>query len=368
MPTIEATTHRGRWYRPTLRPKRGWVGIDLGTRAIKLAQLTQHGTGWRLAARWTLSDSTCELLSRNEILGDRFKSRLSSLKSLRRIFTGRACATVLPMSLVDFRSFEVPRGSIDELTSMVAEELAADLNTEPAELAFGCWEAHGDNGLDPELTRMATLAIPKRLAAKLTTDLLSAGLECHVLNGLPWALARAVELANPAAADEAELALDLGYTSPLLVLVKDGRPVFSRVLRGVGLQSLMQPLQDELKISPEACQQLLVRFGVPVPGEAPSVASHRTFQVIANPLQHLVGEIERTMTYIHQQFRTLTPRRMWLFGGGATVKRLPEYVTHKLRFPCEPWSLDRDAKDAEDALYGVAAALSSLAWETDACI
>ena len=250
---------------------------------------------------------------------------------------------------------------------MLAAELAAELQTEPEDVSFGCWESESDSGPDSGLTRMCALSVPTQLTLCLTRDLLSTRLECQILDGIPCALTRAVELADERSAAEAVAAVDLSHTSPLVVLAAKGCPVFARTLRGCGLQTLLQPLQAELRLSAEECQQLLARYGLPVPGENASIASQTVQRLIANPLKSLVDEIERTLDYVGHQFREQKPRRLWLFGGGALIKNLPAHLSHKLRIPAAPWTLHPGHDDPEAPLYGIAAGLSLLAWEHSPC-
>ncbi len=367
MPQLAVNAIAGKLPKSNKACERGWVGIDIGTSAIKLAQVERVGTECHIAARWTVASESEKRLSRDENCDEILKSPLSAIKKLRQLFIARKCAAVLPMSLVDLRTFDIPSGNADEQRGMVAEMLAAEIGLEPNEFVFDFWENGAADGQKTQLTSIAALAVPKHLAASVANHLLSAGMECQTLNGMPWAVARAVELAEARTSEESSLAIDLGCSSPLLVLVDKGRPVFSRVLRCGGINLLMESLQKDLCISMDECQQLLSQFGLPVPGLTPSAVAQRTFQSIASPLHSLVTEIERTTDFLEQQYRSLKPTRVWLLGGGTQIKNLPEYLTHSLRIPTHNWALGNSKHDPVEAVYGIAAALSSLAWEARPC-
>lgn len=349
------------------RAKLGWIGVDIGSQAIKLVQLERTGTSLHIAARWTLVDPTAGILQREDLCAEGLQKRLCDMKKLRRLFVGQACAAVLPMSLVDFRTLEIPAGDATEQRRMVAEELAADLGQEPADLAFDFWPISRSPAAGEELTQVATLAVPLSVAAGVAKQLLQAGLECQTLDGVPCALARAVAMAETPLDDQVSLALDLGYRSPLLVLVKQGRPVFSRILRAGSLQSIMRPLIDQLQLSPAECNQLLSSYGVPAPHQPVSLVAQKTMPLIAAPLHQLVDEVTRTTDYMAQQFRGLQPRQLWLFGGGSQINHLDAYLGDKLQIPTSLWNLPGEPPDASAALYGQATGLSALAWEVAAC-
>jgi Tfp pilus assembly PilM family ATPase len=332
-----------------------------------MAQIEQVATGYRISARWTLESKVCSSNSCNEVGNNQIADSILRFKSLKRLFSGRECASVLSMSMVDFRLLEIPSSNEDEQRQMIGEELAADLGLEPNELAFDGWEVGSEGEANADLKKIATIAVSKKLAEQLNNALLSAGLECRALDGMPSALARAVQMTGLDEPDRAVIAIDLAYMTPLFVVVKDGRPLFSRTLRGVGLQSITQPLETNLRISTEECQQLLNCYGVAIKGQAPVVATQKNMAIIADPLYNLVTEINRTIQYVGTQFRSLKPQRLCLFGGGALIKNLPEYLSQQLKTPASPWTLDRERRDPTDALYGVAAGLSSLKWEPSLC-
>src|SRR5688572_20825929 len=136
MSVLNCTAGRNNRATATRRAKRGWIGIDVGTHAIKLAQLERYAAGIRIAGRWTLVDPNHALATAPTSDSTPLADQLSNIKTLKRLFSGSKCAAVLPTSLVEFRNFEVPAGSHAELQRMAGEELAVDLGVEPQELAF----------------------------------------------------------------------------------------------------------------------------------------------------------------------------------------------------------------------------------------
>ena len=186
---------------------------------------------YRLAARWSLTHASDVEAFGCESFSKAMPGQISNLKGLKQLFSGRSCEAVFPMALVEHRLFEIPRGSQGEQHRMAGEELAAELGVEPDELAFDCWDCSMGEKSDADVARMLVNSVPKSLAQKLGDSLLGIGLECQVLDGVPCGLAP-VELDNSHVAEDAVLAIDLSYTLPVVVLVKSGRPLFARPLRG----------------------------------------------------------------------------------------------------------------------------------------
>ena len=93
-------------------------------------------------------------------------------------------------------------------------------------------------------------------------------------------------------------------------------------------------------------------------------------EVTAQPMNRFVDELNRTLTFLRQQRRALAPEKLVLFGCGATVGNISQFLCDKLDLPVEPWRLE-GAETLGNAghavplpLLGPAIALSSLAWST----
>jgi Tfp pilus assembly PilM family ATPase len=349
---------RARW---SSGGRSGWIGVDIGSRLIKLAQVERTSAGWRLAGRWTIGDQdsgeNSEPLGQGEI-----GSFTPQIKTARRLFRGRAAAAALPMSWVNFRCLDLPTAPWCDVLAMVEQELAAECGSSEQSSAFDAWQAESGN----EGSKIIAVSIEPGVGQRVAGDLLAAGLHCQVLDVVPCALARAVGMRDPAADDEPIAALDLGDTTASLTIVHRRRPVFCRVLRECGLNTLMQGWHDRLGMARSECRQLLTRFGLPRARGAGCFTS--TDEMFARPFEQLVDEICKTFQFIEHQTPHFSPRRTWVFGGGAMVRNMDGFLEERTGLVTGRWTLAASSgADNSDPLYGVAAGLSLLAWESDAC-
>ena len=253
---------------------------------------------------------------------------------------------------------------------MVREELADEFANSDA-FEFDFWEMDaGVPSASDGITQLAALATQQTVIGRLTSGLLAAGVECQVLDGVPCILARASALADPPAAEEPSLALDLGHCSPQIVVCRGGRPWFCRTLPACGLQTLLQPLRERLKLSDDQCQQLISNVGIrqAAPQERVASATRSVFQLISPRLERLATEVKRTLSYISHQFPSQLPRRVDLYGGGALLPGLADYLTTSLGLPVAPWrphSQTTYGGSPCDPQFAAAIALSLLAFEQD---
>ncbi len=215
------------------------------------------------------------------------------------------------------------------------------------------------------------LTIPEPLARAAATALRSAKLEPRTLDGLPLALARAVDFAEGTAAPRA--VLDLGYCSATFAIVAAGVPVFTCVLRGGGMRDWVRAIAAEFELPEAETDDLLVDVAAPGPG--PDFDRTRAeFAELIGPAadagrETVVAELRRSLAFLAERRPDLAPEELLLFGGGATVPGTVECLAARLGLPTRGWRHPTTddgravATPFPSELSGVAAALSALAWE-----
>jgi Tfp pilus assembly PilM family ATPase len=345
----------------------GWIGIDVGSHTVKLVQAE------RKSGRLELTQAL--IVRRSEPWPDITPDASLPIESSEEIraglalgseFRGRAAAIALPMSLCDVRTCAVAEGSQQEMRSQVAKELAPVFGNIEATHEFDHWtmELPGDRNTQAENTLAASIS--HEWAEQVAHDMSSAGLVGKVLDVLPTALARAVELGSPGSSRLPVAAIDWGFRRATLCAVLNGRPHFVRCLRDCGFASTIAALTKGLSISSEEAQKLLTERGLPLrSGQTDDELQSVIEEVITEPLNVLVEELERTIGFLRQQRRALVPTKLVLFGGGAAVNNIAPYLADRLDLPADTWTIHGRAHTETRIpvpLLGPAVALSTLAW------
>lgn len=347
---------------------RGWIGIDVGSQSVKVAQLQQRGERVtfvdgavvprrNLASQW--NSESPPVPSRNEILVGR---------SLADRMRGGRAACMLSMALCEVRGLQVDPALETDLRPAVESELSAVIEDLPHK-EFDFWMTNENDPRHNE--NVQALVISKRWTEQTAADLQAAGLHAEVLDGEPLALARALELARETPSSEPALCIDWGFSSATFCIVVGNEPRFVRALREVEFSRLMQELSTALGISMDEAQKVLVEYGLPSASGA-ITSEARDLQgmireVATEPLKHLFEEVNRTLAYLSMHRRALTPTEAWLFGGGGTIRNISEEFASSTNLPTRIWALPTDqqasaTRDMPQSLFGPAAALSALAW------
>lgn len=363
----------------TLRTSRqkGWIGIELGARAIKMAQVEKLGS--RLSIRRGIvfrhghpfRSSGGNLAQDFEWPSEEIRSALSWYGG----FQGRRAACVLSMRATDFRAMNIPAGTDQERRSMIAHKLAA-IHGDDGGREFDFWETDfaGEAAASSD-QNVAVISVPSDLATRVAQNISGAGLKCEVLDGTPLALARAIEMVPAGQRSDPAAIVDWGFAGATFSVVSGGRPLFTRYLRDCGVGALADALSKSLALSLDEAEELLTKHGLP----HPTVARGREAELqeaIADTgsgrLADMAEQLNKTISYLNVHRTKLVPAKIWLFGGGATIKNAAQFLTTKVGVPTVVWRLPEQppaSSDGDNAsravpteMLGAAVALSALAW------
>lgn len=319
----------------------GWIGVDVGTSMVKLAQIERSGDEWRLVAGRILPIRAPQHVDEATLAAGLIGSLIRPVIRSELGFHGQRVACTLPMSVTGLQSFDLPPGTDAELRQMIEQEFVStgDDSGETRELAF--WKMPQTANERQELSQVTVLSVPQRVANGIGEELLRSRLQCQALDGLPFALARAVSMVSRDAAQQPQAAIDWGFSTPLFTIVIDGRPVFARSLRDRGLKLLLEAMAKRLSLSLEQCQQLLIesRSSTTLSETMGGFDGDVLNQLTAQPLQDFTREIQKTLMFLRQQHNNLLPGRIWLFGGGATIRNAADQIAAAVGIPTQVWQL-----------------------------
>ena len=355
--------------------QKGWIGVDVGTRTIKLAQVERVRQGLRLVdakivqrhTPWT--DGNEELPTSPEPSHEEIGAALA----LGEDFVGRTSACVLPMGVHDIRAMHIPGGSESDRRAMIASELDAIFESESQSREFGFWEINiPETTGRQDMENVGVLSLRRPWTAQVATDFSRARLNCQLLDGLPLALARAVQMAiSPLEGGEPIAAVDLGFSSTTFCIVQDGRPQYTRCVRGCSLGQMIKSVRTTLGVSLDEAQYLLTTQGLPDPqhqDEQNEDLRAVIAEAASDALNELVEQLGKTLAYFGAHRPSLSPDRIWLFGGGTTVRGVTPYLARAIPLPIDVWQLPQvhGSKDVDagcpTSMLATAIALSALAW------
>jgi type IV pilus assembly protein PilM len=351
----------------------GWIGVDVGTHTVKLAQAVRDGAGARLHRAAVIQRPTS--WSGDEALA--LEQPITSYPEIRAAlecggFVGRNAVCSLPMNVCQLRCLNVPPGSDHERRTIISGELAEEWAELHHPMEFDFWEmepARTDRPSDS--FNVSVLAASRLWVSQLFHDCRKNGLDCWSIDGVPLAMARAVTLVGGATGGRRALAVDWGYSSVTLCVVGDERPLYSRRIHDCAFGRVLDAIMRVFDVTLDEAQHLADSQGVSTAEVEPpaDVATQRAItEVASQPIEELVGQVRRTLQFTQSQRRHLQPAAIWLMGGGAALRNVGPYLEQQLELPVHIWKVPHEgetiacANGHRSAVFSGALALSASAW------
>jgi Tfp pilus assembly PilM family ATPase len=342
--------------------KVGWLGFDVGAAAVKAAQVVRADGGYRIRTASVVSRRQAWTAAALAAAPSSSADELRAAASLCEQASGSSAAALLPPLACDVLQLDAPTAKRGAGPGDLLRAAELELQRPLRDYLCDAWTAAGVTG------KINLAATPRAWSDQLTADVSSSGWNCRMIDALPWALARAATLAEPARAERVFAVLDWGFTRASMCLVCGGAPALVRTLRDCAFQDVIDLVARGLRVDQRSAQTLLRRYGLPQGGAADSSSAGVLAELLAEPVARLVQEIQRTLGYWRGCTRGQSPQSVCLFGGGATLTGVERRLSGALGVPVEVWSLPMESRDEHaeapaPCLLGAAIGLSALAWE-----
>ncbi|MEQ8847528.1 hypothetical protein [Botrimarina sp.] len=304
----------------------GWIGVDLGSRVAKLAQLERANGSLRLAAAAAVVRDT------NASLRD----DLRALRAVASRLRGHEAAATLSMSCC----------TLDALTP------------EESPSRTDCRDAWSP--VDSAVYQLGADAARVEATAEAFTR---AGVRCTTIDGAPLALARATEFDSETPGDELVAVFDWGETAALLVGAVNGSAVYARRLGSGGFGEFRRAVAERVGLSPSDAEPLLIE----PPAEPRELRLLR--DAVRDASRETIEQARRSLEHLGAKLRRPTPPRLLVTGAASVAPLCVQHLGEALGVDAAPFragKLDRTQQPGAppDSLLAQAIALSALAWES----
>lgn len=351
--------------------KSGWIGIDIGSDSIKIAQVKKHVHNWELLnyqiLNLPIASSDSQETSKDSI--DLAIQSLEKKPHLFSLFKGRKAACLFPMSVAQLLSVEVPDGNHAELKMMIEQDLQMQDSESIEDDQFIYWKEDFTRANQNGMIHASVVKSNREKILQFANHLMRSSIHCHLMSALPLAIAKAISLREETADQGVQAGFVWSNKIPLFTMVKDGVPIFSRVFRNCGFENISQILQDRMGLNYQEAIQILSSSQNSAQSPEMQKLGKAVFDMIAPSLNALSKEFKKTIAYIQQKRHDLYPEKMWLFGSGAVLSDVESTLTKMTGMKTALWSLPMQEQNqghdflVKQAQLGAAIAMSTMAYE-----
>lgn len=315
------------------------VGLDIGSSAVRAAQVTQGRRGATLDRFGQVQLPTGAVqdgeICERDVVVDAIRQLWREFK-----FKGRAVSLGLANRQVIVRRLELPAMSEEELRSSLRLQVdgAIPIPVDDAVLDF-CMLGNvvGDDG--SEQMRILLVAAHREIVDDLLDVVHQARLQATGIDLDAFAVLRSLTPMGVLGDGEGEMLVDIGGSLTDLVVHRDGAPHFIRTVL-FGGQTVTRGLMDDLDVDHDTAERLKLLEGLSGMDERAEVAAH-----IRSHSRSLVDEIRGSIDYCTAQRDIPSIRRLVLTGGASQLPELPEQLADGL-------SLDITSASPLDGLAG----------------
>jgi Tfp pilus assembly PilM family ATPase len=236
-------------------------------------------------------------------------------------FEGRRVVACVPDGKLVTAVLELPpRTSGAPLDQLARVELARVHKLEPGAFELACWDLPAPARAG-DATHMMAAACPNADADTLLDAIESVGLHVIALDIKPWALTRAC--APVSSGDGTTVLLDVGEEGAMLTAVRQGAPVYERMMRDAGTASLRGRFQSELALEPAVADFLFDSLQREAHQGDDAGARESGLRLAREHVDHLREEVASALDYIAHRY----PGRVSLLaltGQGAAIPGLAQ--------------------------------------------
>lgn len=298
------------------------IGLDVGSRWVKAAQLARSGEPVRLVACAAFPRMAAD----TPLVSDELRKIASILR--RQGFVGRDIVIPAPAEKVRSGIIELPvKAAGVPMEQLARAEFARvqKMDVSAAELSW--WELPTSSRAGKGTIAMA-VAYSHADAETHVSAFEEAGLRVRAVDTVTSALARGC--LHLVQGERSFGALDLGASGGVLVLIRDGIVVYERRIPEAAIARLTTTLEERLGAGREAAEFVIREVGLSALASGNEDRFAEARGLIARHVDAAMAEVRRTLAYASHQYADAAVKTLLLCGGGAYIPGLGEYVAARV--------------------------------------
>mgnify|MGYP001024158105 CR=1 FL=1 len=295
------------------------VGLDIGSKTIKVVELAKVGQGFSLKAAGAVSFQGVQV----DKLGEekeiaQFASTLKKLFADARI-TSRRVVLSIPESLAFTRTVKFPLLTNEEIESAVKWEAEEYIPIPVRDAVVRHQILERQETGNPPQVLVQVIAVPRLLIDKYVNVASAAGLEVIAIETELLALSR-----TWGAPDKTTMLADFGARSTNVGIIKNSQLFLSRSIPTAG-EAFSRAVSMGLGVTPIQAEEYKATYGL-----TEGQLEGKVGRALKPVLSVISDELKKTMSYFQLETRNEPPRSIILSGGSAGLPGMAAELTRLL--------------------------------------
>jgi type IV pilus assembly protein PilM len=333
-----------------------FLGLDIGTTAIRLVQLRGRGPVKSLIKYAYVPIDSKVALSDAQADQQKVVQAVHELLGQAGVST-KSVAVGIPSQRVFTTVVDIDRLSPAELAKTINYQADSLIPTPLADSKLD-WAILGDSPKDKSKVEILLSSVTNEFIEQRLDVLEASGLNVIAFEPDNLALARAL---IPADAVLPQLVLDVGHKSTDLVISMQGGPRLTRSIP-TGAEAIVRAASQNLSIDDKQAQQFVFKFGL-----SQDKLEGQIYNAIIGTVDVLVGEIEKSIKFFQARYVGVNIEKLILTGAASVLPEFPLYLANKFGISAEignAWRNVTYPADRQNELlavsnhFGVAAGLA----------
>ena len=300
-----------------LSSSKNFFGLDIGTTAVRLVQLSDNGGSKTLMkyAYVQLPDKIA--ISESKADQNKLAESIKQLVSQSNVNT-KDVAVGIPSSRVFTTVADVDRLPNSELAKAIIFQADSLIPTPLAESKID-WALLGDSPIDKTKQEILLTSVANKFVEERLDMLEAIGLNVIAFEPDNLAMSRALSSTDSAP----QLLLDVGRRSTDLVVVLDGKPHLTRNIP-TGVEAIVRSATQNLGVQEKQGEEFVFKFGM-----SKDKLEGQVFQAINATVDLLTIEIEKSIKFFQTRYKSSKIQRIIVTGGASVIPEFPLYLANK---------------------------------------
>ncbi len=334
------------------------VGLDIGSKTMKVVELEKVGQGFSLRAAGAVNFQSIQI----EKLADQ-KAVDAFAQTIKKLFvdariSSKKVTISIPESLIFMRTVKFPLLTNEEIESAVKWEAEEYIPIPVKDAVVRHKILERQEVGNPPQVLVQVIAVPKLLIEKYINIMNSAGLEVVAIETELLALSRTWGIP-----DKTILLADFGARTTNIAIVRNEQLFFSRSVPTAG-EAFSRAVSLGLGVTPMQSEEYKATYGL-----NDTQLEGKVGRAIKPVLNVIVDELKKSVSYFQMETHGEAPRTLILSGGSSGLPGIAAELTKLMNMEVQvgnPFSRPNLSIDADSAkslanfapIYAVAVGLA----------